>query len=93
MPETMADVLTFVLTVTVRQQAALELPAIAEQVPVVYLPGPVFQRVSPLDFDHSGELYDGALDASRAFLRGLVVTGPGLYGSLWAPKPEPDTAP
>ncbi len=86
LPETMGDVLLFVLTVAARQQAALELPMVSAEMPVVYLPGPQVKRISPLDFSHSRELLRGAHEVSRQFLAGLRVHGPGLYGSLHAPR-------
>jgi NTE family protein len=47
---------------------------------VVYLPGPAWRRVSPLDFGHTDILIESAYEAARAFLATLDVTGPGLYG-------------
>lgn len=78
-PRTIAEVVFMVAMVAMRQQAALEAPAIAARLPVVYLPGPPLIRVSPLDFTHTEELLDEAYTAASAFLRGLTVTGPGLY--------------
>ena len=88
LPETMAEVLAWVLTVSARQQAALELPAIAQEVPVVYLPGPALRRISPLDFNHTAVLMRDAYEASRDFLAGLRVDGNGLYGSLYSPRTQ-----
>jgi NTE family protein len=88
LPETMAEVLAWVLTVSARQQAALELPAIAQEVPVVYLPGPALRRISPLDFSHTEELMREAYEASHDFLAGLRVDGNGLYGSLYSPRTQ-----
>lgn len=82
----MSDVLEFVFLVVARQQAALELPAAAARVPVLYLPGPEVRRVSPLDFSSTAELLAGAHDTSATFLRDVRVEGPGLYGSLHAPR-------
>ena len=69
------------MTVTMRRQADLEAPLAAVDAPVVYLPGPVWRPVSPLDFDHTDTLVESAYEASRAFLATLDVTGPGLYGA------------
>ena len=85
LPEKIGDVLQFVLLVVSRQQAALELPAAAALVPVVYLPGPKLRKMNPLDFSKTAPLLDGARKLSAAFLRDLHVDGPGLYGSLHAP--------
>jgi NTE family protein len=77
----MAEVLFYTVTVTMRTQAILEAPLVAADVPVVYLHGPEPLRVSPLDFRHTGALIETAYEAARAFLDELDVTGPGLYGS------------
>jgi NTE family protein len=81
-PHTLPDVLLFTMTVAMRTQADLEAPLAAVDAPVVYLPGPAWRPVSPLDFDHTVVLIEGAYEASRAFLATLDVTGPGLYGAL-----------
>jgi NTE family protein len=80
-PATIAEVLLYTAMVAMRSQAVLEAPLIAAEVPVIYLPGPEPQRVSPLDFHHTGELIEGAYEAARSFLDEVDVTGPGLYGS------------
>ena len=80
-PGTLAEVLLFTAIVTMRAQAALEAPIAAARVPVVYLPGPVVQPISPLDFDHTDALVAEAYEAARSFLEALHVDGPGLYGS------------
>ncbi|QNN51850.1 patatin-like phospholipase family protein [Nocardioides mesophilus] len=80
-PETLAEALLFTAVVTMRVQATLEAPYAATQVPVVYLPGPEIQRVSPLEFDHTALLLEGGYQEARAFLETVQVAGPGLYGS------------
>ena len=80
-PHTLADVLLYTMTVTMRTQPALEAPSAAADAAVVYLPGPAWRPVSPLDFDHTDVLIEHAYEASRAFLATLDVTGPGLYGT------------
>jgi NTE family protein len=87
-PDTMAEVLAWVLTVSARQQAALELPSVVKEVPVIYLPGPPLRRISPLDFTHTNELMEEAYEASQRFLTGLHVDGNGLYGSLYSPTTQ-----
>jgi NTE family protein len=79
-PETLAEVLLFTMTVTMRSQAVLEAPIVAADIPVVYLPGPAWRPVSPLDFGHTDTLIENAYETARAFLATLDVTGPGLYG-------------
>ncbi|WP_243754438.1 patatin-like phospholipase family protein [Labedaea rhizosphaerae] len=78
-PRTIAEVVFMVAMVAMRQQAVLEAPAIAAELPVVYLPGPPLIRVSPLDFTHTAELLGEAYVAASAFLHDLRVSGPGLY--------------
>ncbi len=80
-PGTIAEVLLYTAMVTMRSQAVLEAPLVAAEVPVIYLPGPEPQPVSPLDFQHTSMLIEGAYEAARSFLNDLKVAGPGLYGS------------
>lgn len=80
-PSSLAEALLFTAIVTMRVQATLEAPLAAARVPVVYLPGPAIHRVSPLEFDHTDLLIDGAYRACRQFLEHLTIDGPGLYGS------------
>lgn len=87
LPDTIGDVLVFVAMTTMRQQVVHELPPIAAQVPVVYLPGPPVGRLDPTNFAHTGQLIEQAYDASRSFLDTLSVDGPGLYGSIAGPPP------
>lgn len=79
-PTTIVEALFYTVLISMRVQAQLEAPLAATRVPVVYLPGPEIHRVSPLDFDHTSMLMEGAYAASRAFLASLTVDGPGLYG-------------
>jgi NTE family protein len=76
-----AEVLFYTVMVTMRAQAVLEAPLVAADVPVVYLHGPEPLRISPLDFRQTGALIETAYEAGRAFLDGLHLSGPGLYGS------------
>jgi NTE family protein len=80
-PGTIAEVLFYTMMVTTRSQAALEAPLVAADVPVIYVPGPEPQPVSPLDFRQTGMLIEAAYETTRSFLGDLRVTGPGLYGS------------
>jgi NTE family protein len=79
-PHTFAEVLMYTAMISMRNQAVLEAPVAAAEVPVVYLPGPVPVRLSPLDFSHTTELATSAYEAARVYLDGLTVDGPGLYG-------------
>jgi NTE family protein len=80
-PATIAEVLFYTVTVTMRTQAIFEAPQAAARVPVVYLHGPEPHPISPLDFRHTGTLVDAAYRAARSFLADLRIKGPGLYGS------------
>jgi NTE family protein len=80
-PATIAEVLFYTFTVTMRTQAIFEAPLAAAEVPVVYLHGPEPHPISPLDFRHTGTLAEAAYQAARSFLDDLRITGPGLYGS------------
>ncbi|GHF84330.1 NTE family protein [Amycolatopsis bartoniae] len=79
-PRTMAEVLMYTAMISMRNQAVLEAPVAGAEVPVVYLPGPVPLRMSPLDFRHTEQLAANAYEAARVHLDGLAVDGPGLYG-------------
>jgi NTE family protein len=79
-PTTLAEALFFTAMVSMHAQSVLETPLAAARVPVVYMPGPQLQRVSPLEFDHTATLIEGGYLAAKRFLADLRVTGPGLYG-------------
>ncbi|RSN03783.1 patatin-like phospholipase family protein [Amycolatopsis roodepoortensis] len=80
-PQTFAEVLMFTAMISMRNQAVLEAPIAAAEVPVVYVPGPKPVRVSPLDFRHTTTLTAEAYDAAKTYLGELRVDGPGLYGA------------
>lgn len=80
-PESFAETLLYTAMVTMRCQASLEAPLVAAHIPVVYLPGPAACRCSPLKFDATEALIEGAYDAAVTFLEALRIDGPGLYGS------------
>ena len=63
--------------VTMRIQAVHEAPVVAQDIPVVYRPGPAPRLVSPLDSSRSHDL----IAAARTFLPSLTMTGPGIHGS------------
>ncbi|MEU7477910.1 patatin-like phospholipase family protein [Lentzea sp. NPDC042327] len=79
-PETLAETLLFWATLGMRNQAVLEVELASQQVPVLYLPGPPVQAVTPLDFSHTAELVEASYVASAAFLTSLEFGGIGLYG-------------
>ncbi|WP_410651680.1 patatin-like phospholipase family protein [Amycolatopsis sp. cmx-4-54] len=80
-PQTFAEVLMFTAMISMRNQAVLEAPIAAAEVPVVYVPGPKPVRVSPLDFSHTTALTAEAYEAAKTYLGELSVDGPGLYGA------------
>jgi NTE family protein len=79
--ESFAEIMLFTALVAMRTQAVHEAPVVAQDIPVVYLPGPAPRLISPLDFSHSAELIEASYEAARTFLASLTITGPGLYGS------------
>ncbi len=79
--DTIAEVLLYTTMVMMRSQAVCEAPLVAAEIPVVYLPGPAPELVSPLDFSHTAALIEAAYEAVRPFLKDLQITGPGLYGA------------
>jgi NTE family protein len=84
-PDSLAETLLYTAMVSIRSQAVLEAPVVADLVPVVYLPGPAACRCSPFNFHSTQLLIEGAYEATRSFLRDLKVDGPGLYGSPSGP--------
>ena len=87
-PETLAETLLFWATLSTRNQAVLEVELASANVPVLYLPGPPVQPVTPLDFSHTAELIASSYTASTAFLDTVEVDGPGLYGYPGGPPVE-----
>ena len=75
------EVLLYTGLVTMRAQAVLEAPRVAQTLPVVYIPGPEPLPISTLDFDHTSELIEASYEMARPFLEHVDITGPGLYGS------------
>ncbi|GAA1994326.1 patatin-like phospholipase family protein [Amycolatopsis minnesotensis] len=79
-PKTFAEVMMFTAMISMRNQAVLEAPVAAAEVPVLYLPGPAPIRLSPLDFTRTDELSAAAHETASAYLAGVSVDGAGLYG-------------
>ncbi|MFJ5989143.1 patatin-like phospholipase family protein [Lentzea sp. NPDC092896] len=79
-PETLAETLLFWATLGMRNQAVLEVELASQTAPVLYLPGPPVQAVTPLDFSHTAELVEASYLASTTFLTSLEFAGVGLYG-------------
>ena len=80
-PATLVEVMLRVSAISVGLQLANDLPDVAAQVPVVYLPGVFPMSTSPLDFSHWQRLSTGGYVAAKPFLSVLRVEGPGLYGT------------
>jgi NTE family protein len=78
-PRNATEALFYSMTLQMRAQAQRDMPVAAQQVPVLYLPGPVPIRVNPLDFSHTPELIRGGYTATRRFLDAVEIDGPGLY--------------
>jgi len=85
-PETVGQALLFGLAVIVGRQAHDELEHAAQQVPVVYLPGPPGTQQSIFDFSRTPELIESAYTECRDFFDGLKIDGPGLYGDPQAAR-------
>jgi NTE family protein len=82
-PRTIPEVLMYTAMISMRNQAVLEAPLAAAEVPVLYLPGPVPTTVNPLSFNQTGELTEQAYEAARSYLADLAdleISDPGLYG-------------
>jgi NTE family protein len=80
-PATLVEVMLRVSAISVGLQLGNDLPDVAAQVPVVYLPGVFPMNTSPLDFGHWQRLSTGGYVAAKPFLSVLRVDGPGLYGT------------
>lgn len=80
-PRTLPETVAHVAAIMMRQQVVRDVPRVARELPVVYLPGPFPLVGSPLEFVNSAALMKDAYEQSRAFLAELQVDGPGLYGN------------
>ena len=78
-PTTLAEAVMYAITITMRQQVLRDLPVAAQQVPVLYLPGPTPMMISPLDFSKAAPLIDAAYRTARPFLEQVRIDGPGLH--------------
>jgi NTE family protein len=80
-PRSLTEAVAYTALLMMRTQAVLDAPAIAADMPVVYLRGPEIRATSPLDFSTTDTLVKDAYAATREFLATLDVRAPGLYGS------------
>jgi NTE family protein len=79
-PRSLGETIAQVAAIVMRQQIIRDLPEVAREVPVLYLPGPFPLTTSPLEFTSSARLMQDAYAKSRAFLAEAGPSGPGLYG-------------
>jgi NTE family protein len=79
-PRSLGDTIAQATAIIMRQQIIRDLPEVARQVPVLYLPGPFPLTSSPLDFTSSASLMQDAYEKSCGFLDQVEPSGPGLYG-------------
>lgn len=68
------------MTLTLRNQVAGVLPALARERSIVYLPAPCPLAVSPHDFSSTSMLIRAGYDLAAAALGSLDVRGPGVHG-------------
>lgn len=78
-PTNLVEAALYSMAIGMRHQTERDLPTVAAQVPVVYLPGPQPLTISPLDFTAARPLVAGAYDVARSFLEHVSIDGPGLY--------------
>ncbi len=71
-PRGVPDGLLMAAMIAMRQRVMVEAPAVAAQVPMLYLPRPCNKGRSPLDFRASAELIDPTDDMVTHFLRTAV---------------------
>lgn len=76
-PRGVPDGLLMAAMIAMRQRVIIEAPAVAAQVPMLYLPRPCNQSRSPLDFRASAELIDPTTDMVTRFLRTASPPRPG----------------
>jgi NTE family protein len=79
-PRKLPELVAHVVAIMMRQQVVRDVPVVAREVPVLYLPGPYRMTSSPLEFVASPRLMKEAYEKTRAFLGEVKPSGPGLYG-------------
>lgn len=78
-PGNLIEAALYSMAVGMRHQAERDVPKVATEVPVLYLPGPRPRTISPLDFSAARPLISGAYEVARTFLDRVTIDGPGLY--------------
>jgi NTE family protein len=91
-PRHVAEMVTWALHTALRQRALVEAPAIAQQMPVLYLPSPCSLAKGFLDFSNMAERIEESYQLARAFLAyaplpepGIIVGGPHHHTTLDLP--------
>ena len=71
----------YVLTLMLRHQAVGVLPLLlGYRHTVLYLPTPCPLPIAPHDFSQGAHLVEAGYVRAKAFLEGLSLDGPGIYG-------------
>lgn len=78
-PETLEESVIAALSVTLVQQLRSDLNDVADELPVVFLPGQPNEVINPMDFSRTSELIERAERMTDEFLDTLKIDGPGLY--------------
>lgn len=76
-PRHIADMLLTVIQASLRKRVLVEVPAVAADVPVLYLPSPCMDHGQVLDFDSSTALMQEAEREASAFLAACDIPKPG----------------
>lgn len=91
-PRHVAEMVTWALHAALRQRALVEAPAIAEQLPVLYLPSPCSVSKGLLDFSNIPARIQESYELAKAFLdyaplpqAGMIVGGPHHHTDLDLP--------
>ncbi|MBP7928400.1 MAG: patatin-like phospholipase family protein [Acidimicrobiia bacterium] len=88
-PSSIVEAVNFSVNVIFRRQTLTDVPAVAQEVPVIYLQGPGRKgRVSAWDLDHVADSIADARASSAETLDALEIAGPGLYGDVLGSKLE-----
>lgn len=91
-PRHVAEMVTWALHAALRQRALVEAPAIAQEMPVLYLPSPCSVSKGLLDFSNIAARIEESYQLAKAFLDfaplpepGMIVGGPHHHTDLDLP--------
>jgi NTE family protein len=90
-PRGIPDALIASVTTAMHQRVLIEAPAVAEKMPLLYLPRPCARNRSLLDLDTSIELVAPTYEVVSAFLRRAEVPRPGHVSG--SPHQHPEAVP